>query len=439
MSICTVELLYALVICLGSLTAGNICGYPSPTGEEIRAHHNLSETSVIWSFYNAITHLFAILGPLYNEIFLKIFKNSRKKTMFMISIVCGLLWFGILATEASIWGGLVFRALLGIFVGSYSSLTPIYLIEMAPIGHSGFYGSLHPFMTDIAYALVSFLGPSLGYLNLVYFCACFPLLQAVLIWFIPDTAETGQSLVSQIKVNKTESFSLTIDSNAPKLCQKKYIPGILIGFSLMFFMQFSGELAIATNLSDIFEGSGLAELHPSYQAGIAQLAKSVGCIVICFFIDKIGRKLAYIISCGGSFFFLLLYSLNLKFGWSHAIPIVSIFLYNAIFAIGMGTIPWFIVPEFFPYKLRSKASGSCVVFTWICSFAIILIFPLMVDGMGMFGTFIFFTVVCFVALLFGIFILKDVTPMISAAPSVLGETLQLTIDNPIDTTKSLIL
>ena len=73
MGICGKELLYALVIMLAPFNFGVIIIYPSPAGAEIRAHHNLSDSSFEWSFYNSVSCLFAIEGPFLTKLLLSIF------------------------------------------------------------------------------------------------------------------------------------------------------------------------------------------------------------------------------------------------------------------------------------------------------------------------------------------------------------------------------
>ena len=393
--------IYALIVCIGSFNQGNMCVYPSPTGREIREIHNLDEDSIIWSFYNALTSLCAIFGPMLNEFFFKIFHNSRKKTCFMNALISGIAWFGIILTEVSIWGGMVFRAILGVFVGSFSSLCPMYLVELAPKGHSGSYGTMHQLGVVLAYSILNLLGPSLNYIEMVYFCAAVALLQAALIWICPETCDLEDEAPS-------ESSTMS-EIEQKKLFQRKHAAGLIMGFILMFLQQFSGISAFITNLSDMMNNSGL-NLHPSYQAGIIQLSQCVASCISSTIVDKIGKKLSWIFSCFGAAFFLLLYSLNSIYEWASIIPLIAVFMYEFSFGIGIGPIPWFIVPEYFPFKVRSKATGVCTAFNWLCSFAVIFIWPLMNHNLGDAYSFLIFMAVCIVGIIYGFFGLGNTEP-----------------------------
>lgn len=399
MVFCSKNLLYALVICLGPITFGNICVYPSPTGAEIRKLHNLEDDSMEWAFYNGVTSLTAIIGPFFNELLFKLFKNSRKKTAFTISVLCVVSWFSILLTQYSIWLGIACRTLMGILLGSISSLSPMYLVELAPQGYTGFYGTFNQLSISVSYSLLNFLGPYLDYQKLCYYSAVFPFLEAILIWLVPETSP--DVIDDQIDKSEVDNYS-----NNEKLCQKKNLFGLFIGIVLNFIQQCSGISAFITNMTDMMRSSSL-NLSPSNQAGIVQLSQCVACILSCFLVEKIGRKSSWLISCFGATTFLLLYPLNGKYQWSNWIPIVSLFMFQFSYGFGLGTIPWFIIPEYFDFSVRSKATAFCVAFNWLMSFGVIFIWPIMNSELGKYDSFYVFMGVCSFGFIFGLFGLKE--------------------------------
>ena len=143
MGICSKEILYAFVIMLGAIEFGFISIYPSPTGHAIRTEHNLTDTSIQWSLYNSITFLFAAVAPFITKFMLNKFKGKRRNTIFVIDIMGTVAWFLNCLTKINIYAGMAIRALLGIVVGCYSSIISMYLVEIAPEGTSGFFGSLN--------------------------------------------------------------------------------------------------------------------------------------------------------------------------------------------------------------------------------------------------------------------------------------------------------
>lgn len=402
MGICCIQLVHALVIMLGPITFGTILCYPSPTASEIQAHHGLKDDAIQWSFYNSVSSLFAIAGPFVTTGILKWMQQSRKKTCFVIACFGVAFWLLNLLTKVNIWAGIIIRAILGIVMGAYSSIAPLYLVEIAPADVSGFFGCLNQIGIVLGIVFFDFIGPSLTYMTLNYVGAAVCGLQAILIWFIEESPVVEELLRQQEKEAQANEEPRKKDS----LWQKKYAFGLCSGILMMFFQQFSGINAILTNLADLMDESGL-ELDGSYQGGIATCAQLIAVFVGGLIMDKLGRKLVWIISCSIIIVFILIYALNVKFDWSTVLPLICIFLYQLGFGLGEGPIPWFIIPEYFNDDVRPLATTIVSASNWVFAFIVILVWPSMKKGMGMFGALIFFMFVSVASLLFGIFCIHE--------------------------------
>lgn len=397
MAICVKELGYAVIIMLCPFIFGNIMCYPSPTAPEIQAHHNLDSDSISWAFYNAISALFAIAGPFVSQGYFKLFHNSRKKSVFLNACFGVVFWLLNLLTKTSIYAGIVVRAFLGVIMGAFSSISPLYLVEIAPEGSSGFFGCFNQVGIVLGMIFFDFIAPSLTYMKLNYIGAAVAGLLAILIWFCKE---------SPVVDHPTEEKPLATEGKKESLWQKKYAFGLISGILMMLFQQFCGVNAILTNLADIMNKSGL-ELNGNYQGGIASIAQLIAVFISALIIDKIGRKITWIISCSMVIVFMFIFALNDKFDWSNILPLICIFLYQLGFGLGLGPIPWFIIPEYFDEAVRSEANTIAVSANWIFAFTIIFVWPYMNKGMGMFGALIFFTCIAICGLLFGIFCIHD--------------------------------
>lgn len=401
MGICGITFVYAIVLMIGPVTFGTVMCYPSPTAYQIQAAHNLASDSLLWAFYNSVTSLFAIAGPFVVTGLLKVFNTSRKKTVFVVALFGAIFWFLNLLTKVNIWAGIIIRAFQGIVIGAYSSISPMYLVEIAPEGTSGFYGSLNQIAIVIGFLLFDFIGPSLTYLELDYVGGAICALQAIFIWFIIESpAVTNKQ--TQKDNEKDED-----DAKHEPLCKGKNLCGLLTGIALMVFQQFVGINAILTNLADLMNASGL-DMDGNYQSGIATLAQFVAVVVGGILMDKLGRRLIWIVSNGIIAVFLLIFALNDKYQWSNVLPLVCIFLYQLGFGLGVGPIPWFIIPEYFDDpKVRALATTIVSASNWIFSFAVIFLWPVMKSGMKMFGSLIFYMVIAVISLIFGLFFVHE--------------------------------
>ena len=400
MKICVKELGYVMVILLGQFTFGMIMCYPSPTGEEIRRIHHLSDKAAQWSFYNSVSSLFAIAGPFVTSGLLRSFHNSRRTVVFTLACAAVVFWLLNCLTKINIWAGIVMRAFLGIIMGSFSTVDPMYIVEISPKELSGFFGSLNQIGNVTGMIFSDFIGPSLNYLELNYVGAATAALHAGLTWVIIESPVVEKlNKEEEMKENEHEKKKVT-------LCQKKNMFGLFSGIEMMIIQQFCGINAILTNLADLMNKSGL-EMDGNYQGGIASIAQFIAVFISALIIDKIGRKTTWIISCSIIVVFLLIYALNTKFNWSTILPIVCIFLYQLGFGLGIGPIPWFLIPEYFDDDVRSIATSIVVASNWISAFIIIFVWPTMDKSMGMFGALLFFMFVAVAGVIFGVLVIKE--------------------------------
>ena len=291
MGLCGKELLYALVIMLSSFMLGSAIVYPSPTGAEIRRLHNLPDDSILWAFFNSCSMLFAMLGPGIMRWLLRIFKNKKRPTCFVVSLVATILWFLLCLTKINIWYGIAVRALMGLVMGVNGSLPALYLVEIAPKGLTGLFGSLNQIGVALAQAFTNFIGSSVTFMQMNYVLSVFPALQCILIWFIRESPAANQS-------NQDQDIMLSGNAEAkPKesVWQKKYMGRLIAGIGTMFFQQWCGINAIVTNQKEIMDEAGFT-LDGNYQSGISSLAQVLGLLIGGTIIDKLGRKMIWTLS-----------------------------------------------------------------------------------------------------------------------------------------------
>jgi hypothetical protein len=100
--------------------------------------------------------------------------------------------------------------------------------------------------------------------------------------------------------------------------------------------------------------------------------------------------------------FLSLFALNSKYDWLPWLPIVAIFMYRLGFGLGLAPIPWFICSEIFNDELRPAASSIVGISNWTFAFITIFLWPVIRDGMTLFGSMWFFTGIIVIAIVFGL-------------------------------------
>ena len=80
--------------------------------------------------------------------------------------------------------------------------------------------------------------------------------------------------------------------------------------------------------------------------------------------------------------------------------IISLFLYIAFFAPGMGPLPWTVNSEIYPTWARSTAISIATMTNWVCNLVVSVTFLTMADDLGQPITFGFYAGLCALALLF---------------------------------------
>jgi MFS transporter, SP family, solute carrier family 2 (myo-inositol transporter), member 13 len=80
--------------------------------------------------------------------------------------------------------------------------------------------------------------------------------------------------------------------------------------------------------------------------------------------------------------------------------VASLVFYVGMYAVGFGCVPWAVMSEIFPVSLRSKANSIATATNWTCNLIISLTFLTMTDEISKAGTFLLFTGLASLAVLF---------------------------------------
>lgn len=384
---CGPLLLEALVIMLGALTFGYVLGYPSPVVPVIQKDFNLTDFQA--TIFNSISSLIAIVGPFCSHLLLKFF--GRRVTAFIISVVGAIFWgLLLLMTKKLFWLGVVIRAFLGSVMGAYSSIVPMYIVEIAPKDHTAFFGTLNNLGIAIGLVIVYLCGNWLNWRELTIIGGGICALNGLLIWF----------------VRESPAVSDKEETNEESVFQKKYAKGLIVGIALMFFQQFCGINGILTNLTTLFNNAGI-KVDSGIASAIACSAQIITIFLSSLFVEWAGRRVAWCTSAGGLVVFSLLYGFSVKYKWGQIAPVAAIFGFLFFFGLGTGPVAWYIVPELFPSAVRSAATSIASSTNWLCAFTVIQIFTPLDKAIGTFWSISIFAFISVFSFLFGLFYVTE--------------------------------
>lgn len=125
-------------------------------------------------------------------------------------------------------------------------------------------------------------------------------------------------------------------------------------------------------------------------------------------IDRLGRKIllyassvSMIISLFflGGFFYMKNNAMDVS-GLFGLVPLLSFVVYVIGFSLGFGPIPWLMMGEILPAKIRGSAASVATSFNWTCTFIVTKVFQDVIRLIGQEGTFWLFGGICIVGLVF---------------------------------------
>ncbi|CAN9512642.1 unnamed protein product [Ophioblennius macclurei] len=413
---------------LGPLSFGFVLGYSSPAIPDLSrtSEAGLRLDDVQASWFGSIVTLGAALGGLLGGWMVD--KVGRKLSLMFCSLpfVFG---FTVIVAAQNVWMLLAGRALTGLASGVTSLVVPLYISEMAHEKVRGTLGSCVQLMVVLGIMGVYLAGLFLDWRWLAICSSIPPTLLLVAMCYMP---ETPRFLLSRGKKREAEeALRFLRGSHAPiewewnrieEACSEQSSsfhlsdlrdPGVfkplLIGVLLMVFQQMSGINAIMFYAETIFEQAHFKESDlASVLVGLIQVVFTA---VAALVMDKAGRKVLLIISgvamttsttTLGVYFYMV--EAQSQAGGSHEdlawLALLSVAVFISGFALGWGPIPWLIMSEIFPVKVRGFASAVCVLTNWSMAFVVTKTFQDMMNTLSSAGTFWFFACSCICSVVF---------------------------------------
>ncbi|EFN68554.1 Sugar transporter ERD6-like 8 [Camponotus floridanus] len=197
------------------------------------------------------------------------------------------------------------------------------------------------------------------------------------------------------------------------LMKRSSVMPFVIMLSYFFFQQFSGIFVVIYNAVTIMDKSGV-QIDPYIGAVIIGVARLIACLLTSAVSQKFGRRISSIISGIGMTIFMASLSLYLFLAENGIvisdkgiIPVACIILYIFASTLGYLIIPFAMVGEIYPSKVKDILSNLTVAIGYIFSAITVKTYPDMLKLMNMHGVFFFFGIVSFIGLIFIILFLPE--------------------------------
>ncbi|GAB3562425.1 sugar porter family MFS transporter [Spirosoma luteolum] len=347
---------------------------------------------------------------------------GRKPTLFWIAVLYLLASLG--TALAPTWPVfLVFRFLGGLGVGASSVAAPMYITEISPPKSRGKLVGLFQFNVVlgilIAY-LSNFLLANVGdepwrwmlgvqaLPSLIFLIAVLNVPESPR-WLYLKKHDTDQALtvLQQIDPDTAEQTLAAIraSSEQPGLASARLFSGayktpVLLAVLFAVFNQVSGINAIIYYAPRIFEMTGLGKNSALLSSAGVGLINLIFTLISMNLIDRYGRRTLMKIGSVG-----LIVTLGLvarafyveDFGLT--VPLL-LFAYIAFFGFSQGAVIWVFISEIFPNEVRASGQALGSFTHWFMAALITFTFPYLSEQFGGGNTFLFFTVMMVLQLVF---------------------------------------
>jgi len=169
-----------------------------------------------------------------------------------------------------------------------------------------------------------------------------------------------------------------------ELCHGTAGKALFIAIALQLTQQFSGINAVM-----FYSGGILEDVYPSSTTTANHWALGIQVMQVCItiiiapFMDRAGRRFLLILSmtgmCCSTVLLAVFYLKNdpatndASVASNHTlrcVAVVGLYAYVAFFSCGLGAIPWAMMGELFPIRVKGTASSIATLVNWLGSFVI---------------------------------------------------------------------
>jgi MFS transporter, SP family, galactose:H+ symporter len=352
--------------------------------------------------------------------------RGRKRTLF--GTACLFAVGSILCAVATNIGVLIAgRIAVGLAIGVASYTAPLYISEIAPPKLRGGLVTLNQLAITVgillAYIVDATFAPSGNWRWMFGFGLLPALALACGIAVLPESPrwlllhrhkEAALKVLSRIRSTK-EVTEITAEVNdilehaesghgrLSDLFSPMVMRVLFLGIALAVIQQITGINTVIYYAPTIFQQAGfqsaLGSIIATAGVGLVNVLMTVVSIPL---LDRVGRRPLLLASLGGMTLSLAALGLGFAVGgvalkW---IGVLSLAVYIASFAIGLGPVFWLLISEIYPLSIRGQAASVATMANWLSNFLVSLTFLSLLNKLGSVSTFLLYAVLSLAGLWF---------------------------------------
>lgn len=392
---------YAFLIAFVSAVGGFLFGYDLGVmgGANVLLKKQFNLSDAMFGFTSASAVLGCIIGPFFGAWFCD--RIGRRNTLIA---ACLLLAVGSLLTAIpnDMITFNIFRIVGGIGVGLCSIASPMYTNEISPARWRGGLGFMYQLAivvglvcsAVVALVLADRLPDTLSWRWMFASELVFVAIFAVLLFLVPESprwlAERGRYAEAERVFTRIDGAEFaaaemtevrqSLDAEVGSFSEL-FEPGLrkalFVGLCLAFFNNYTGWSAMSGYIAYLFQASGLATTDAIRQYLWAYSFMGVMTLLACGLVDRVGRRPLWLVSSvvmiAANTLIGLVFHLGIT-GW----PVLAAFFLCAIpHSFALGPLPWLMMSEIFPNRIRPRAVAITTTFIWAVGFAAASMFPVL--------------------------------------------------------------
>lgn len=363
-------------------------------------------------------------------------KYGRKPLLIIASVIFTVSAIGTGAVDNLNWF-IFYRIFGGIGIGLASNLSPMYIAEVSPGNVRGKFVSINQLtivLGILSAQIVNWLiadtvvpGESIldswngqtGW-RWMFWAEVVPAgLFFILAFFIPESPRwlatqnkygKSENILSRIggkeyAMKELESIKLMLNKATEKvnfrsLFQGK-IPGILlIGIVIAAFQQWCGLNVVFNYAQEIFEAAGYGVSDVLFNIVVTGVTNVIFTFVGMYTVDKLGRRSLMLFGASGLATIYAILGLCYFFNVTGIAVLIMVVLAIACYAMTLAPVTWVVLSEIFPNRIRGMAMAVSTFSLWAACFVLTYTFPILNSGLGAYGTFWLYGVICILGFIF---------------------------------------
>jgi SP family sugar porter-like MFS transporter len=326
---------------------------------------------------------------------------------------------------------IVFRILGGIGIGIASNLSPMYIAEVSPGDSRGRFVSINQLTivlgilsAQIANWLIAepvIAGEDIltswngqhGWRWMFWIQTLPASLFFILVFFIPESPrwlamqqryEKASHILSRIggiiyAEKEISGIKEAIVSVKEKVNYKALFRGkmpkiLLIGIVIAVFQQWCGINVIFNYAQEIFSAAGYGISDTLFNIVVTGVTNVIFTFVGMYLVDKLGRRALLLFGAVGLACIYALLGACYYFQITGIAVLLLVVLAIACYAMTLAPITWVVLSEIFPNKIRGMAMAVSTFSLWTACFVLTYTFPLLNSGLGAYGTFWVYGIIC---------------------------------------------